>query len=112
MPPSGVIIPALPLNNVPPSPRSVASETTDRSRDSDEGIDQLAPRVSQISLMPYMSVEVHISCPAFANASFHGHLIQLAKFLDDGDGDTQDLVAGKLEKRKVLVLRLHRMLPQ
>jgi hypothetical protein len=52
MPPPGAnIIPALPLNhNVPPSPRSDASGTTDQSRgESEKSVDRVMSRISQTS---------------------------------------------------------------
>src|SRR5271169_807000 len=50
MPPPGAsIVPALPLNHIPPSPRSEASGTTE-SKDSDRGSDEVISRMTQISL--------------------------------------------------------------
>ena len=59
MPPPGAnIVPALPLNHVPPSPRSEASGTTERSRDSERGGDRAMSRMSQTSLSPRVPIDV------------------------------------------------------
>ena len=61
MPPSGAnIVPALPLNhNVPRSPRSDASGTTDQSRgESEKSVDRVTSRMSQISLSPRVPLDV------------------------------------------------------
>jgi hypothetical protein len=56
MPPSAAIIPpALPLSNVPPSPRSDVSGRTERSRESDKSIDRA---MTQLSLSSPITAKV------------------------------------------------------
>lgn len=59
MPPSkGITVPALPLANIPQSPRSDVSGNTDRSRDTENSIDRVMKRMTQISLSPQAPTEV------------------------------------------------------
>ena len=52
------IIPALPLNGIPPSPRSDVSTTTSRSRDTDKSFDSLMLGIANISDFGFVPPQV------------------------------------------------------
>jgi hypothetical protein len=59
MPPSEIrIIPALPLANIPQSPRSDVSAATERSRDTDKSFDNVIAGITKISTSTYVLPQV------------------------------------------------------
>lgn len=71
-PSEGTIVPALPLSNVPPSPRSDVSATTEPSQNSDQSVDRITTRMSQISLSPQSPIRVNLLCSIVVNVRLHG----------------------------------------
>jgi hypothetical protein len=71
MPASAVIMPALPLNSVPPSPRSDVSAATERSRDTDKSFDKVMAGITKTSTSRFVRPEVVFFDYIFNNR-FHG----------------------------------------
>jgi hypothetical protein len=81
MPPSkGITVPALPLASIPQSPRSDDSESTERSRETDNSIDRVMLQMTQISLSPHAPANVS-SFLYKVDIRSPGHLIPLDNFL-------------------------------
>ena len=76
-PSEGVIIPALPLSNVPPSPRSDVSATTEPSQNSDQSVDRITSRMTQIALSPQSPITVTLFCSMVVNIRLRGFLTQV-----------------------------------
>jgi len=109
------VIPALPLNYVPPSPRSdVSTPATERSRAPEGTIcgKQPAPRIAGSSTEPHLPFQVRASSGLVADGSYRGSLIQRENFQRDGVGIDGDMQRRDGEARhRVPVLLLHRMPP-
>jgi len=115
MPLSGAsVIPALPFNHVPSSPRSdISTPATERSEVPEGTVSnkQPVPRITGNSTEPHLALQVRASSGLAADYSCRGNLIQRENFQKDGVGIDGDMQLRDGESRHRVPVLLHQMPP-